>query len=114
MENFDVIEKIVNWCIPVVTGIVGWWTGRRKQKNDVLSDLQSSIDLLSKRNAELVQKVVELNTTVIHLTKENATLKEEVRAVREENQQMSDEITRLREKLDGVKTITRVKKDEQK
>ena len=72
MENFDVIEKIVGWVLPTVTGVVGWLAGRRKQKNDFLSDLQSSIDLLSKRNAELVEKVVELNTTVIHLTKENA------------------------------------------
>lgn len=114
MENFDVIEQIVDWAVPVVTGAVGWWTGRRKQKNDFLSELQTSIDLLSSRNAELLKQVIELNTTVIDLKAENASLKTEIKAVREENQQMSDEITRLREKLDGVKTITRVKKDEQK
>ena len=114
MENFDIIERIVDWARPVITGIAGWWTGRRKQKNDFLSDLQSSIDLLSARNAELIKQVTELNATVIGLKAENSTLKAEIKAVREENQQMSDEITRLREKLDGVKTITRVKKDENK
>lgn len=114
MGNFDIIERIMDWALPVITGVAGWWTGRRKQKNDFLSDLQSSIDLLSSRNAELVERVTTLNTTVIGLKAENASLKAEIKAVREENQQMSDEITRLREKLDGVKTITRVKKDENK
>lgn len=114
MGNFDIIERIMDLALPVITGVAGWWTGRRKQKNDFLSDLQSSIDLLSSRNAELVERVTTLNSTVIGLKAENASLKAEIKAVREENQQMSDEITRLREKLDGVKTITRVKNNETK
>ena len=36
MENIDIIERIVDWALPVITGIAGWWTGRRKQKNDFL------------------------------------------------------------------------------
>ena len=66
------------------------------------------------KNAELLKEVLTLNDIVLKLTNENAALKAEVKAVRQENKEMSDEISRLREKLDGVKTITRVKKDENK
>lgn len=114
MERFDIIEQIINWGLPIITGIVGWFTGRRKRNNDFLADLQSSIDLLSKKNSELMKQVLELNTTVLTLTEENAALKLEIQAVRRENSEMSEEISRLREKLEGVKTITRVKKDESK
>ena len=114
MEGIDIIQFLEGLLLPVVTAIAGWMTGRRKRKNDFLSELQGSIDLLSKKNAELMQKIVTLNDTVLELSNENAALKTEIKAVRQENKEMSDEISRLREKLDGVKTITRVKKDENK
>ena len=114
MEGFDIIQFLEGLLLPVVTAIAGWMTGRRKRKNDFLSELQNSIDLLSRKNAELLKEVLALNDIVLKLTNENAALKAEVKAVRQENKEMSDEISRLREKLDGVKTITRVKKDESK
>ena len=114
MEGFDVIELIERCLLPVVTAIAGWMTGRRKKKNDFLSELQSSIDLLSSKNTDLLKQVMSLNETVVKLTNENAALKAEIKAVRQENKEMSDELSRLREKLDGVKTITRVKNNETK
>ncbi|MDR1120031.1 MAG: hypothetical protein LBM08_03860 [Dysgonamonadaceae bacterium] len=77
----------------IVTGMVGWFTGRRKTKNDFLQELQSSIDLLAKENAELVAKVVELNRQIIGL--------------RKENEQLRAEVEELSLKLSNVKTITR-------
>ena len=40
--------------LPTVTGTIGWLAGRRKQKNDFLAEMQSSIDLLSEKNCKAV------------------------------------------------------------
>lgn len=84
---------ILPYLVSAVTAVVGWLTGRRKQKNDFLHEMQNSIDLLTEKNTELVKKVVELNSEVIHLRRENAELRTELEL--------------LNEKLAGVKTITR-------
>jgi cell division protein FtsB len=84
---------ILPYLVSVVTGIAGWLTGRRKRKNDFLIELQSSIDLLAKENAELVEKVILMNKEIIELRKENAQLRVEVEE--------------LNEKLSNVKTITK-------
>ena len=77
---------IINVITTVIAGVVGWFVGRRKQKNDFLSELQSSIDLLASKNKELMQEVV---------------------ALRQENAKMRLEIEELSRKLENVKTITK-------
>lgn len=84
---------LLPYLVSVVTGVTGWLTGRRKQRNDFLSELQSSIDLLAKENAELVERVVCMNKEIIELRKENAQLRAEVEE--------------LNARLSNVKTITR-------
>ena len=110
------LRWLIDTLVPVLTGIIGWMAGRRKQKNDFLSELQTSIDLLSKKNGELLKQVVELNDTVVSLRKENgalrgevAALQSEVIALRKENGDLRSEVEGLRQQLEGVKTITRVK-----
>jgi predicted nucleic acid-binding Zn-ribbon protein len=77
---------ILSIITPVVTGFIGWISGRNKQKNDFLSDLQASIDLLAKKNKELMEEVVKL---------------------REENAKLRSEVEELSRKLENVKTITK-------
>ncbi|MBR4801427.1 MAG: hypothetical protein IK041_01305 [Bacteroidales bacterium] len=111
MENYDTLKWIAEILLPVITGLAGFFAGKRKRDNDFLSDLQSSINALSKDNAELIKKTIELNKEVVSLRKENAELKEDVGALRKENAELKKEIGELKSQLDGVKTITRVKKD---
>ncbi len=92
MEN---LSNILPYLVSVVTAIAGWFGGRRKTQNDFLHELQTSIDLLSAKNAELVKQVIALNSEVISLRKENAGLKVE--------------IEELNKRLENVKTITRTK-----
>jgi len=86
------ISDIINLVAPFLGGVAGWLVGRRKQKNDFLAELQSTIDLLVAKNKELYAEVV---------------------ALRGENSQLRSEVDDLRQKLEGVKIITRkIKADE--
>ncbi len=124
MELTDIIKAASDILIPAATGVAGFLGGRRKRRNDFLAELQSSIDALSAKNAEQMNTILSLNDTVVELRRENAEmkagvtalrrentdLKAEVEAMRLENRKLSGEIAQLREQLDGVRTITRVRK----
>ena len=85
-------SEAANVLLPVVTGVIGWLAGRRKQKNDFLSELQSSIDLLSEKNKSLVEEVVQLR-------EENLKIRGEVAKLREENRALRFEIETLNKNL---------------
>ena len=78
-----------NIAITAGAGIVGWYVGRRKQKNDFLSELQSSIDLLSEKNKALMEEVLQLR-------EENLIIRVEVSSLREENKLLRLEIEGLK------------------
>ncbi|MDR2361704.1 MAG: hypothetical protein LBD91_03145 [Prevotellaceae bacterium] len=80
------VTDILTYVAPVLTGIAGWWGGRKKKRNDFLGNLQASIDLLAEKNRILMEEVVKL---------------------REENAKLRLDIAELTRKLEGVKTITR-------
>lgn len=111
MEMFDTIKGILEVLLPVLTALAGYFAGKRKRDNDFLKDLQGSINALSKDNAELIKKTIDLNQEVVALRKENAELREDVGALRKENAELKEEVGELKAQLDGVKTITRIKKD---
>lgn len=99
MKEFIDWSALGTYVLPIITGVVAWLTGRKKSRNDFLQEMQESIDKLTAKNTELVDKVIALNDEVIKLRKENSELRAE--------------IEQLNSKLEGVKTITKtVKKDE--
>lgn len=116
----SIIELIV---APLVTALLGYYTGRKKRDNDFLSELQGSIDMLSGKNRELMDEVIKLRDQVVtlreenleltksqeRLIRENADLRSEVAHLREENARQSELIEQLQQQLSGVKTITKVK-----
>jgi len=77
---------LINILTPIVSLVAGWFFGRKKQKNDFLSDLQSSVDMLAGKNKELLEEVVNL---------------------REENVKLRIDVEELSRKLEGVTTITK-------
>lgn len=123
MDGTNVISLVELIVVPIVTAVIGYFTGHKKRKNDFLSDLQSSIDMLSAKNRELVDEVIKLRSQVVtlreenleltksqdRLLKENADLRAEVAHLREENARQSELIEQLQQQLSGVKTITKVK-----
>lgn len=91
---------IIPYIVSVVTGVAGWLVGRRKQRNDFLSDLQASIDLLADKNKTLYEEV-------LRLRQENALLGTKVSELAAQNAQLKTEIEELNGRLANVKTITR-------
>jgi hypothetical protein len=58
---------LLPYLASVMTGVAGWLTGQRKQKNDFLKDLQASIDLLAKENRRLIEENLELRKELSEL-----------------------------------------------
>lgn len=109
MNGYGIIEAIIDVLVPALSAMAGWFVGRRKRKNDFLVDLQKSIDLLSAKNKELVEQLMAMQDTIVHMRRENTELKEQVQALRKENAELSEEVGKLSEQLANVKTITKVR-----
>ena len=92
VEMSNQFSDVANWLIPAVTGVAGWLAGRRKQRNDFLVEMQSSIDLLSEKNKLFVGELVQLR-------EENLKLRGEVAMLREENRTLRVEIEALNKNL---------------
>ncbi len=63
----DNIITILTLLLTPVSTIVSYMVGRRKRDNDFLQQLQSSIDLLSKENSQLLVELIELKRKNIDL-----------------------------------------------
>ena len=90
------ITMILMYVLPaLLSGAGGWFVGKatkRKQKNDILQEMQNSIDLVLTRNKELLNELINLRSEIAQVKSENAALRVEV-----------EELNR---KLENVKTIT--------
>lgn len=77
METRELFIQISGYIFSAITGVVGWFASSRKRRNDALSEMQESIDMLSAKNAELIEEI-------IRLREENSGLKAEIAAMRAE------------------------------
>jgi len=89
-------SDVVNVALPAVIGVVGWLAGRRKQRNDFLAEMQSSIDLLSEKNRLFVGEMVQLREENLKLCGEVAMLREENRALRLEIEALNKNLTNVK------------------
>lgn len=88
--------SVLPYITPVLTGVVGWLGGQRKKRNDFLSDLQESIDMLVEKNKELYGEVIQLRT-------ENKELYGEVSQLRLENKELRADLDTLTEYIKARK-----------
>lgn len=86
-----------------VTGVLSYFAGKKKRKNDFLQNLQTSIDLLAGKNAELLKELLEVK-------KQNIKLSVAVEQLKLENEQLKVTIQTLTTQLENVKVITKVEK----
>lgn len=101
------ITTLIGYLFSALTGIAGWMVGRKKQQNDFISDLQSSINLLADKNRELLDEIINLRQQNAELLSNQAEMKKEIAELRKENAGLKREVEELSEKLSNVKTITR-------
>ncbi len=107
---------ILGYILTPITGIVTYLVTRKKQKNDFLKDLQSSIDLLTSENAKQVQEVLNLRNEILKnsemtmkLRVENLELLDKIKVLECQNEKLRKEVADLNDKLENVKTITKTK-----
>jgi len=114
VSNLQFLD-VVNVVTTSVAGVVGWIVGRRKQKNDFLGELQSSIDMLAEKNKEQMQEILNLRSEVIKLQDENSIIRREqvdeiiklkgdMIKLQDENSQLRKEVDMLNTKLENLKT----------
>lgn len=94
-----IIYKWTTYVLPIITSVVSWFLGRRARNNSTLQQMQSSIDLLVQKNAELYQKVIDQNAQLVDLRRENYELKARVTHTNETIVALKSEIETLRKKL---------------
>lgn len=76
---------IVTTLVTAVTNVCTYYAARKKKQNDFISDLQSSIDLLSEKYSNTLKELVVVKESNVQLTMkinelivENKTLKDEI------------------------------------
>lgn len=106
----DWMMMIVMYILPsLLSGVGGWFVGKntkRKQKNDILQEMQASIDLLLDRNKTAMNELINLRGEVAQLKGENTELRVDVVKMTKENAALRVEVEELNHKLEDVKTIT--------
>lgn len=93
---------IIGYVFSVVTGVAGWWVGRRKQNNDFLADLQGSVSMLTEENAKLLKELVDVRKDNVILMSNQEQMKVEIEALRCENVALRKEIGELNERLKNL------------
>ena len=101
------IETILTYLAPALTGVVGWLAGNRKRKNDFLTDLQASIDLLAEKNKQLLSELVTLRGENAELLANQVLMQSQIVELHSENGKLREEIEQLNTMLANVKTITK-------
>lgn len=82
----------ISIALTPITGVISYYAGSKKRKNDFLQELQSSIDLLSTKNSELMEKLLAVQ-------EQNLSLSIEVKMLRKENETLNKRIKIFTEQL---------------
>ena len=101
--------EVIGYIVSALTGIAGWWVGRRKQQNDMLASMQASINMLAGENNKLIEELVTVKKLNLELMTGQSRMQQEITSLRSENSELRREIAELNTRLSGVKTITRQK-----
>lgn len=71
MEWIDIISLL----LAPITGIVGWFAGGLKRRNDNIALLQETIDNLMIKNNDLYSEILKLRSRINELEYENKRIK---------------------------------------
>lgn len=100
--------NIIDIAVPLVTALAGWLVGTRKRKNDFLHEMQESINMLSTKNKELLEELLEMREENVKLrgnidliSSELEGLRKEVKSLRESKRELKD-LRILRKKYEDL------------
>ena len=98
---------ILSILIPIISAVGGWFVGTKKRNNDFISQLQSSIDLLSEKYTATLNKLIEVEKQNADLIIGQNKMIGEMKELQLENGKLQKQVTDLTEQLQNVKIITR-------
>ena len=101
------IAGFLTVLLSCITAIGGWLFGKRKRKNDFISQLQSSIDLLTTKYTETLKELILIKGQNANLLIGQDEMAIEIQTLRKENAALKLEVEELTKKLGNVKVITR-------
>lgn len=110
MNESNILLQLLPYLLTPITAIVTWFASKRKRNNDALNYLQETIDLLLKKNNELIQEVTELRN-------QNSTLKAATESMRlqiEKLTAVAEEKNKTKSSPQKRKTIASIKKTRNK
>ena len=87
MENFT---EIFGYILTPITGAVTWVAAKRSRDNNMLTELQGSIDMLVEKNKDLIKEVTDLRA-------ENSELKAQIQQLRVENKELKVIVEKIQE-----------------
>lgn len=98
----EVLKELLIWALPsgFVSSLLTWLVTRKKRRNDFLTDLQNSIDLLTKKYTETLDKY-----TISQ--EENARLKLDNAQLLANQEIMARKIDQLNKKVDQLNKLDR-------
>ena len=107
--------------LPTVSGIVSWIVGKRQRTNDTLNQLQTTVDMLLKKNGDLYERITEQNRIISDLNDKNDELSSQLADVRRENAELKEgqekmiaQLTALQRENAGLKKqLDAIKKGQQ-
>lgn len=87
---------LVSVAATPLAAVLSYFAGKKKRQNDFLQDLQTSIDMLAKKNAELLDELVKVK-------EQNVQLKVSVEQLTLDNEKLSEQVKNLTDKLENAK-----------
>lgn len=103
----EVLKELLIWALPsgFVSSLLTWLVTRKKRRNDFLTDLQNSIDLLTKKYTETLDKY-----TISQ--EENARLKLDNAQLLANQEIMARKIDQLNKKVDQLNKLLKATNNE--
>lgn len=72
------VVTILGYVLVPITSVITWMATRKKQRNDFLKELQSSIDVLAAENKTLYKELLDLRRDLYERDKEILELKKQL------------------------------------
>ena len=94
IPNLDWVT-IIHVCLPVITALIGLFSGYKIKRINTLNEMQNTIDLLVKENNRTIDKIVEVK-------KLNVDLQLKMEDLRGENEKLKKELEILKKKINKI------------
>lgn len=100
------VYQILTFALPPATGVISWFAGRHTRNSGTLQTMQSAIDMLVSKNADLYTELAklriqndDLQEKIVELSRQNTELQSSMETLQRQNTSLKTEIDSLRKTL---------------